>query len=391
MNWKKINPQILGMFPFPFSFLLLPYVENWEDHIDNVLKLDLEHIPQEWSFIKSLVDGDLEKTLEYVDLIQDKEIRNYNKSVLTNRLYKVEDDHLSVLQKLYFGDFNVETSHIKRDDILAFIYFLQGEKVLNNNDNEAIKMFDEALKLIKGKSPIFQAQILLKKAKLLMDKKGVNFAVIALLENVYSILKSTRADVLTAEAEFSLGNAYSSIGNIKEAVNFYQKALNIFKIDKFPYMYALTNNNMGLAYLSIPATDIEDQMRLAYGIQCLKNALKIFTEDRYPDEWASTSLNYANALQYLPTANPIKNLIEAVNIYQKIAQYRKQKGDEVGYARTIANMGNALAHLGKLEEAKVYLKEALLIFTKYGMKEEVQAIKEIMSEIQTVEVKSNEQ
>jgi hypothetical protein len=53
-----------------------------------------------------------------------------------------------------------------------------------------------------------------------------------------------------------------------------------------------------------------------------------------------------------PQRNPSKNLLQAIELYREVLNYRREVKDEIGYARTLANMGNALAHLGKLSEAK---------------------------------------
>ncbi len=389
MKWSDIFPQPVGIFPYPLSFLIVPYVQNWQKHIKKLINLEFKDLPEEWKFVKYLNESEIDKALKSLDNIQEEPVKQYISSILKNIYIKNPDTQLDNLLKMFFGE--ILEFDTDRYDLKALQHFIKADYLIKENDTySAVQELDNALKLIKNTSPIFQAQILLKKVKLIIQQKGVNFSTIALLEQIYNSLKNSNAKVLKAEASFNLGNAYSSLGNIQNAIKHYTEALEVYKKDKYPYMYALINNNMGLAYLSIQATDLEDHMRLAYGIQCLKNALKIFTKDKYPDEWASTSLNYANGLQYLPTANPIKNLLEAVNIYKEILNYRKQQNDEIGYARTLANLGNALAHLGKLDDAKNCLLEAKMLFSKYGMKEEKQAIDEILEEIHLVEVKGNE-
>ncbi|MDQ7082708.1 MAG: hypothetical protein Q9N34_06945 [Aquificota bacterium] len=57
------------------------------------------------------------------------------------------------------------------------------------------------------------------------------------------------------------------------------------------------------------------------GVQFIKKALEVFTRDKYPEEWASATLNYANAIQYLPSGNPVKNLVKAVELYREVVEY----------------------------------------------------------------------
>jgi ABC-type tungstate transport system substrate-binding protein len=46
--------------------------------------------------------------------------------------------------------------------------------------------------------------------------------------------------------------------------------------------------------------------------------------------------------------------------------YRRPDGDPLGYARLLANQGNALAHLGALRQATTKLQEARSIFRAQG-------------------------
>jgi tetratricopeptide (TPR) repeat protein len=384
MNWKEVFPQPVGIFPFPFDFLILPYRDRWKEYVDSILILKFEKLPPEWEILSAVKDGNWELAFQSLSNIQEEDVKNYNLSLLTGQKQVVKDYTLAYLLDVVFSeDFDVRD--VGREDINALILYKKAQTLEKKGKIEdALLMLESALKLVKDVSPVFSTNILLKKVKLLMEHRGVNYATIALLEELSERLSGSGADFLKGDVHFNLGNAYSSMGNLQEAIKHYWEALNFFTLDRDPYMYALINNNMGLAYLSTSVSDIEDQVRLAYGVQCLKNALKVFTKEKYPKEWASTTMNYANALQYLPTANPSKNLLQAIELYREVLNYRKEVKDEIGYARALANMGNALAHLGKLSEAKKHLMEAFDIFNKYGMEEEMVGIREILEEIHTL-------
>ncbi|GBC88221.1 hypothetical protein HRbin13_00341 [bacterium HR13] len=379
MSWREVFPQPVGILPFPFDFLILPHSNLWQEHIPTVLLLKLEGLPSEWKFILSLKEKDWEQALQNILSISEEDVRNYNLSLITGSKQTVKDKTLAYLLDIVFSD-RFDIRDTGRDDLNALVLYRKAQLLEGEGKIEdAIAMIENALRFVSDLSPLFYANLLLKRAKLFMEHKGVNYAVLALLEELEE--KLSEADFLRAEVQFNLGNAYSSLGNLSKAISYYWKALDFFTVDKDPYMYALINNNMGLAYLSSGVSDLEDQVRLAYGVQSLRNALKVFTKERYPKEWASTTMNYANALQYLPTANPAKNLLKAVELYREVLDYRKEVGDELGYARTLANMGNALAHLGRLFEARRHLIEAFEIFKKYGMEEEMNGIREILEEI----------
>jgi tetratricopeptide (TPR) repeat protein len=384
MNWREVFPQPVGIFPFPFDFLILPYWDRWKEYVDSILILKFEKLPPEWEILSAVKDENWELAFQSLSNIQEEDVKNYNLSLLTGQKQVVRDDTLAYLLNVVFSeDFDVRD--VGREDIDALILYKKAQTLEKKGKIEdALLILESALKLVKDVSPVFSTNILLKKVKLLMEHRGVNYATIALLEELSERLSRTGADFLKGDVHFNLGNAYSSMGNLQEAIKHYWEALNFFTLDRDPYMYALINNNMGLAYLSTNVSDIEDQVRLTYGVQCLKNALKVFTKEKYPKEWASTTMNYANALQYLPTANPSKNLLKAIELYREVLNYRKEVKDEIGYARALANMGNALAHLGKLSEAKKHLMEAFDIFNKYGMEEEMAGIREILEEIHTL-------
>jgi tetratricopeptide (TPR) repeat protein len=384
MNWKEVFPQPVGILPFPFDFLILPYWDRWKEYVDSILILKFEKLPPEWEILSAIKDRNWEVAFQSLSNIQEEDVKNYNLSLLTGQKQVVKDDTLAHLLDVVFSeDFDVKD--VGREDIDALILYKKAQTLEKKGKIEdALLMLESALKLVKDVSPVFSTNILLKKVKLLMEHRGINYATVALLEELSERLSRTGADFLKGDVHFNLGNAYSSMGNLQEAIKHYWEALNFFTLDRDPYMYALINNNMGLAYLSTSVSDIEDQVRLAYGVQCLKNALKVFTKEKYPKEWASITMNYANALQYLPTANPSKNLLKAIDLYLEVLNYRKEVKDEIGYARALANMGNALAHLGKLSEAKKHLMEAFDIFNKYGMEEEMTGIREILEEIHTL-------
>jgi len=384
MNWKEVFPQPVGILPFPFDFLILPYWDRWKEYVDSILILKFEKLPPEWGILSAIKDGNWELAFRSLSNIQEEDVKNYNLSLLTGQKQVVKDDTLAYLLDVVFSE-DFDAKDVGREDIDALILYKKAQTLEKKGKIEdALLMLESALKLVKDVSPVFSTNILLKKVKLLMEHRGVSYATIALLEELSERLSGTGADFLKGDVHFNLGNAYSSMGNLPEAVKHYWEALNFFTLDRDPYMYALINNNMGLAYLSTNVSDIEDQVRLAYGVQCLKNALKVFTKEKYPKEWASITMNYANALQYLPTANPSKNLLQAIELYREVLNYRREVKDEIGYARTLANMGNALAHLGKLSEAKKHLMEAFDIFNKYGMEEEMTGIREILEEIHTL-------
>lgn len=190
-----------------------------------------------------------------------------------------------------------------------------------------------------------------------------------------------------ASLQMNLGICYQEIssgnrGALLEAVKCYQEVLKFFTRENFPEEFAFAQNNLALAYLSMPMTEASDQLRVAIAIQALREALKVYKKETHIELWASTQLNLANALQYAPTSHPEENLQEAVNLYEEILSVRQPTQNPVGYARLLANQGNALAHLGIFNHAIPKLNEAMAIFNQIEDTDSANSIKEILDEIE---------
>ncbi len=386
-TWRDISPQGVGILPSYLSLLILPYVKNWEKYIDKVLKLDFSEIPEEWEFFKHVYKGDKETAIKKLEDIEEENVKIYNLSVLTGKITDtVKDNFLRFILNYLHGNKESIDEYIEKEEkkeLKALLLLIKARDIYRFNRSEALKLIDRAIAEVSGLSPLFHANLLLLKAKIIQER-GINYPLLQLYLEIEKIVKDTYADFIKAEVNYQVGNILLAFGNTEEAIKHLHKALEFYTKERDSYTYALINNSLGLAYVSQPPVSQEDQIRLALGVQHFKKALEVFTKESYPEEWASTSLNYANALIYLPTYNPAKNINKAIEIYKEVLEYRRKKGPKESLARVLANLGNALAHIGKFEEAQKYLKEAKSIFLSCKMEEEVRAIEEILSEIEAV-------
>jgi hypothetical protein len=123
------------------------------------------------------------------------------------------------------------------------------------------------------------------------------------------------------------------------------------------------------------------QLRLGVAAQSLRSALKVYTREDHPTEWASVQLNLANSLVYTPSKHQEENLVEAVELYEGVLQVRDRDTDPLGRARVLANQGNVLAHLGMFDEAKAKLYEARFLFEEHTDEESVRAVRGVLDEI----------
>ena len=270
---------------------------------------------------------------------------------------------------------------------LAFILMAQAAHALEwQQPTQALKLLQAGIEAARPISPILAAQLIGTWADTHFAQQGPDPIVIQRYQEALSLLEKSHLRQTQAELWLNLGIAYQELAKgrrpiLLEAVKCYQKALQTFTLDNNPTLFALANNNLALAYLAMPLTQASDQLRSAIAVQSLQQALKVYTPDTHPIQWASTQLNLANALQYLPSAHPQENLTQAVELYETLMAIRSVTDDPIGYARLLANQGNALAHLGILDHAQAKLETAHRLFVQYGEAETAVSIQDLLTSI----------
>jgi tetratricopeptide (TPR) repeat protein len=242
-------------------------------------------------------------------------------------------------------------------ELRAFVLMLQATHAIESGDfPSAISILHFAIAAARPVSPEFTAQLLGQLAALEGDKPA------SAIQHYREALALAEGPA-RAELSLQLGITLQDCGRLLEAVKAYQDALRFgITIESNPESFALLQNNLALAYLAMPMAEAGDQLRMGIAVQSLREALKIYTKDAYPEQWASAQLNLANALQYIPTSHPEENLVRAVEIYDEILSVRSKAFDPVGYARLLANQANALAHLGIFGPAMEKIGEAYKLF-----------------------------
>lgn len=254
----------------------------------------------------------------------------------------------------------------------------------------ALPYLEQAIAVARPVSPLLAGQLLGALADADTRLHGATPQNIQRYQEAIRLLAPAALAEARAELWLNLGMQYQDLaqgqrGALLEAVKCYQEALRILTLTHQPEAYALAQSNLALAYLAMPLQEARDQLRMAIAVQALREALKVYTREQYPEQWASAQLNLANALQYLPSSHPQENLIEAVDLYEQILDVRSRETDPLGYARLLANQGNALAHLGIFVHAKPKLQEAVRIFTAYADTDAAMSLRELLTQIESHE------
>jgi tetratricopeptide (TPR) repeat protein len=153
-----------------------------------------------------------------------------------------------------------------------------------------------------------------------------------------------------AETEMNLGLVLQSLSGagkarIVDAISAYQRALRTFDRAAYPKEYAILQNNLATAFLSIPFTDERAKMREALAVQAFEEGLRVVDLVDHPSEYAMLQNNLGNALQYASSSHSVENNLRAIEAYDEALKVRSRQSTPLEYANTIANKANCLWNL----------------------------------------------
>lgn len=393
------RPQPIGIFPFPAGLLLLPASDAGTASAARATLLrggTPDEWPAEWHFFARALAGDREGALDALARDGDDvdAIASYNSFVLGGDAAALERAQaspsgdvraLADVAAFVQGAIDLPPSIASLDgELVAVVRLAQAAWHIERDEAEqAAGVLEEGIRAAMRPSPILAAQLQSQRAQVLPSaslaieawRDAIRLAEAAQLPNL-------RADLALGLALALHESAGAQRQRLVEAVNWYQEALREgITIESRAETFALVQNNLGLAYISMPMTSAGDKIRLAVAVQSFREALKVYTREDHPDQWSSAMLNMANALQYLPSSHPQENLIEAVNAYEELLAVRNKAIDPVGHARLLANQANALAHLGMFTPAIEKLTEARKLLSWHGEDDAAAAILEQVERI----------
>jgi len=103
----------------------------------------------------------------------------------------------------------------------------------------------------------------------------------------------------------------------------------------------MTQNNLGLAYANLPTGDRGENLRLA--IERYEAALRVYTEEAAPQEWAATQYNLGIAYANLPTGDRGENVRRAIEHYEAALRVHTEEAAPRDRVRTLGSAALALA------------------------------------------------
>ena len=134
--------------------------------------------------------------------------------------------------------------------------------------------------------------------------------------------------------QFPLG---SRADNLEIAIALYQAALEVYTRTAFPEDWAMTQNNLGLAYRN--RIQGERSQNLEQAIALYQAALEVRTRTAFPENWARTQNNLGEAYE-AQSDNP-----KAITAYQQALEIRTPSSFPLDCLKTGRNLGHLAEQL----------------------------------------------
>ena len=395
------RPQPIGSLPWPAGMLLLPDTPAAAEVGRALLVGTVPEIwPDELAYVALALDDNPEGAAASIP--GDDAVSQYNRAVLVGG-----DDAWAGLAQRTDGELRalVDTARFSvglldeppaggdlGGEVLGVVGSARASAAMERGDfgaaiDELARAADAARE---AGSPILAASLDLTRAELLRERLGDPATAARVADLAVQRLPLTASSELRAELQVTRALSRQELagtdrGALLAVVADLQEATKVFREETYPEMFAIINQHLALAYLVMPMSSEGDRIRVGVAVNSLRAALRVFTPQTHPVAWASTQLNLANALQYLPSVHQESNLDEAVQLYEEVLQYRDPEKDPLGYARILANQGNALGHLGVFSDARERLTAARAIFAQYDDGEAVAGVDEVLESLSAAE------
>lgn len=267
----------------------------------------------------------------------------------------------------------------------------------------AVRLYQRALELCPDDEPLLAARVRARRATALQITPAEDTRHLEAARDDYRAalpaITAGGSPAEVAELEMNLGLVLQSLSahgkaRLTDAIAAYQRSLRTFDRAGFPKEFAILQNNLATAFLSIPLSDERGRMREALAVQAFEEALKVVTLVDHPVEYAMLQNNLGNALQYASSSHLVENNLRALEAYDEALRVRTRRAMPVAYANTMANRANCLWNLPddpadpergnarNLVLARAAYAEAREVFASHGEPERARQTGEALVEIE---------
>jgi len=267
----------------------------------------------------------------------------------------------------------------------------------------AVALYDRALTISPENARLLRARITARKGTALQAIPGEGTLLLerarAAFEEAIPVLMDLGQPAELAEVQMNLGVVVQNLagagrGRITDAIAAYQRALRTFDRERYPQEFAILQNNLATAFLSIRFADERSKMCEALAVLAFEEGLKVVNLIDHPSEYAMLQNNLGNALQYASSSHAVENGLRALDAYDEALKVRRRETTPLAYANTIANKANCLANLpdepehpergniANLVQAKACYLEAQEIFMTQGEPDRARIVGEAVTQIE---------
>ncbi|MCG9884536.1 MAG: CHAT domain-containing protein, partial [Cyanobacteria bacterium] len=162
--------------------------------------------------------------------------------------------------------------------------------------------------------------------------------------------------------------------NLEQAITAYQRALEVYTRKAFPENWATTQNNLANAYRN--RIRGEQGENLEQAITASEQALEVHTREAFPENWAMHQNNLANAYGDRIRGERAENLEQAITAYERALEVRTRESFPKDWAMTQNNLANAYCNRIRGERADnlnlaiAAYKRALEVYTREAFPKE---------------------
>jgi tetratricopeptide (TPR) repeat protein len=189
---------------------------------------------------------------------------------------------------------------------------------------------------------------------------------------ILNIISDSKNPNEYAITQNNIGNAYLKFAdfqnieiNALNAIDAYQKAINIYlKNDRYTIKYAETQNNLGKAYLKL--ADIRNvELNSFKAINASLEALKTFTMKSYSTDYAIAQNNLGEAYLNLADVRDKENNSEkAIIAFNETLKIFTKESYSTDYAIAQNNLGEAYLNLADVRDKENNSEKAIIAFNK---------------------------
>lgn len=395
-SWAPLpHPQPIGAFAVPAGLMLVPAGTDRAA----VAMLVAGRLPTTWPGAleahRRVFAGDVAGALG--ELTRDDPVERYNRWLIDPEgddagevALGLPEAYRPLVDVVRYASGAADTLPVAGDDtnpvVAALVTATRATALLEAGDAEGAAQLVEQAAISVADVPVLHAVLMANSGAILHEHDLDTDRARTRLAGAAAALADTDLTVHRAEIHYALGQieherAARQGAPLQGAMHHYYTAVQLFDETTAPELWASAQMSLATAHLSSPMALASDGLRAGVAVQALRAALQVFTRDRYPAQWAAASLNLANALVYAPSVKQGDNLVEAVELYEEVLEVRDRDTDPIGRARTLTNLGNALAHLGIFDHAKARLVEARYLFDEQLDSDGVMTVRGLLDEI----------